>query len=118
MQKIEHDLTITIEENGALAEVLIPAFELNDIRRERDEYLTQTVSDLYDRVVYMVRSCGLEEGKHLRMDLSYRGMTASTSGWQESRRERQEMLKQDINPLFNQLLEIEKFMEKTKELRQ
>ena len=60
MQKIEHDVTVTIEENGALAEVLIPAFELNDIRRERKEYLAQTASDLYDRVVYMVRSQKLE----------------------------------------------------------
>ena len=60
MQKIEQDITVVIEEFGAIAEVLIPAFEMNDLRREQDEYLAQTASDLYDRVVYMVRTNRLQ----------------------------------------------------------
>lgn len=109
MQKIEHDLTITIEENGALAEVLIPAFELNDIRRERKEYLAQTASDLYDRVVYMVRSQNLEydpeldesgEGPLVTITVAIGVASMSTAFWLEDRRERQNRLKELINECF------------------
>jgi hypothetical protein len=108
MQKIEQDVYVTIEECGALAEVVIPFWELNDIRRERDEYLAQTASDLYDRVVYMVRSEDLEyepplsEGESplveitLRMDM----FVVSSEFWRETRRERQDKLKDLINELF------------------
>lgn len=108
MQKIEEDVYVTIEECGALAEVVIPFWELNDIRRERDEYLAQTASDLYDRVVYMVRSEDLEyepplsEGERplveitLRMDI----FVVSSEFWRETRRERQDKLKDLINELF------------------
>jgi hypothetical protein len=108
MQKIEEDVYVTIEECGALAEVVIPFWELNDIRRERDEYLAQTASDLYDRVVYMVRSEDLEyepplsEGESplveitLRMDM----FVVSSEFWRETRRERQDRLKELINELF------------------
>lgn len=117
MQKIEQDVTIVIEENGALAEVLIPAFELNDIRRERDEYLAQTASDLYDRVVYMVRKDGLEydpeldendEGPLVSLSVSMGVFTASTSFWRETRRERQYKLKEAINEAFQSVLIMKK----------
>jgi hypothetical protein len=110
MQKIEHDVYVIITELGAQAEVVIPPLELNDIRRERDEYLSQTASDLYDRVVYMVRSEGLEydpvldeaeEGPLLEIQVRMGMFSMSTAFWCETRRERQEKLKASVNELFN-----------------
>ena len=108
MQKIEEDVYVTIEECGALAEVVVPFWELNDIRRERDEYLAQTASDLYDRVVYMVRSGGLEydppleedEGPLVEVTVRMGMFVVSSEFWREARRERQDRLKDLINELF------------------
>lgn len=106
MQKIKRDLVVTIEELDALAEVRIPAFELNDIRRERDEYLSQTASDLYDRVVYMVRAAEMEEGEDPKLTLQLTMDDRSVVGtvWLPTRRERQEWLKKVINELFGRLM--------------
>ena len=110
MQKIEHDVYVIIEELGAQAEVVIPPMELNDIRRERDEYLAQTASDLYDRVVYMVRSEKLEyrpdvdengEGPALEIQVRMGMFSMSSTFWMETRRERQDKLKVSVNELFN-----------------
>ena len=120
MQKIEHDVTVTIEENGALAEVLIPAFELNDIRRERKEYLAQTASDLYDRVVYMVRSQKLEydpqldesdEGPQVTITVSVGVASMSTAFWMEERRERQNRCMSAINECFDGALRMQTHLE-------
>lgn len=117
MQKIEHDIYVIISELGAQAEVVIPPLEMNDIRRERDEYLAQTASDLYDRVVYMVRSEGLEydpeldeeeEGPFVDLTLRMSFMSLSSRFWMETRRERQEKLKHSINELFRMLMNMKK----------
>ena len=117
MQKIEHDVYVIITELGAQAEVVIPPMELNDIRRERDEYLSQTASDLYDRVVYMVRSEGLEydpaldeaeEGPLLEIQVRMGMFSMSSAFWRETRRERQDKLMQLVNELFAGLLNMKK----------
>lgn len=117
MQKIEHDVHIIINELGAEAHVVIPPLELNDIRRERDEYLAQTASDMYDRVVFMVRSEGLEYDPELdehddgplveiqvRMDM----FSMSSAFWCETRRQRQDRLMQLVNQVFNGVLNMKK----------
>ena len=120
MRKIEHDVTLTIEENGALAEVRIPAFELNDIRRERNEYLAQTASDLYDRIVYMVRSQGLEydpaidesdEGPLVSVSVNIGSCNMSTAFWFEERRERQNRCMSAANECFEGALRMQKHLE-------
>jgi hypothetical protein len=117
MQKIEHDVYVTIEECGALAEVVIPPLELNDIRRERDEYLAQTASDLYDRVVYMVRSAQLEydpvldeaeEGPLVTIEVRMGNIQMSSAFWLETRRERQDKLEVAVNELFAMVLNMKK----------
>ena len=117
MQKIEHDVYVTITELGAQAEVVIPPLELNDIRRERNEYLAQTASDLYDRVVYMVRSEGLiydpaldegEEGPLVTIEVRMGNIQMSSAFWMEERRARQEKLKVAINELFAMVLDMKK----------
>jgi Asp-tRNA(Asn)/Glu-tRNA(Gln) amidotransferase A subunit family amidase len=116
MQKIEHDVYVIITELGAQAEVVIPPLELNDIRRERDEYLSQTASDLYDRVVYMVRSEGLEhdpvldegEGPAVELEVRMGMFSTSTVFWRETRRERQDRLKEVINEAFARVLNMQK----------
>ena len=117
MQKIEDDVYVIISELGAQAEVVIPPMELNDIRRERNEYLAQTASDLYDRVVYMVRSEGLEYDPELdengdgpAIDIAVRMgvFVVSTTFWRDTRRERQDRLKELINELFNSVLNMKK----------
>lgn len=117
MQKIEDDVYVIISELGAQAEVVIPPMELNDIRRERNEYLAQTASDLYDRIVFMVRSQELEYDPELdenddgpAVDIAVRmGMfSMSTTFWRETRRERQDRLKELINELFNGVLNMKK----------
>jgi hypothetical protein len=117
MQKIEHDVYVIITELGAQAEVVIPPLELNDIRRERDEYLAQTASDLYDRVVYMVRSEALEydpvldeasEGPLLEIEVRMGMFSMSTAFWRETRRERQDWLRNRINELFAGVLNMKK----------
>ena len=117
MQKIEQDITVVIEEFGAIAEVLVPAFEMNDIRREQDEYLAQTASDLYDRVVYMVRSNRLQydpeldedqEGPLVKLTLSMGFISLSSAFWRDTRRERQDKLKHSIIELFRMLLNMKK----------
>lgn len=117
MQKIEHDVYVIITELGAQAEVVIPPMSLNDIRIERDEYLAQTASDLYDRVVFMVRSEGLEydpaldengEGPLLELELRMGMFSMSTAFWRETRRERQDKLKASINELFRGVLNMKK----------
>ena len=115
MQKIEHDVYVTIEECGAQAEVVIPPIDLNDLRRERDEYLAQTASDLYDRIVYMVRSEGLEydpklseeEGPVVEIEVRMGMFSTSTSFWRETRRERQDRLKEVINEAFARVLNMQ-----------
>jgi len=116
MQKIEHDVYVTIEECGALAEVVIPSLELNDIRRERNEYLAQTASDLYDRVVYMVRSekleydpvLGEDEGPLVTIEVRMGNIQMSSAFWLETRRARQDRLKTAINELFVLVLDMRK----------
>jgi hypothetical protein len=117
MQKIEHDVYVIITELGAQAEVVIPPLELNDIRRERDEYLAQTASDMYDRVVYMVRSEKLEydpvldeasEGPLLEIEVRMGMFSMSSAFWRETRRERQDRLMRIVNELFNGLLNMKK----------
>lgn len=116
MQKIKQDVTIVVEEFGAQAEVLIPAFELNDLRRERDEYLAQTVSDLYDRVVYMVRSNNLQydpeldeedEGPLVTITVSVGACSMSSAFWMDNRRERQNHCKKVVNECFEGALRMQ-----------
>lgn len=99
---MSEDLTLTIEELDALAEVLIPAMELKDIRREPEEYLAQTASDLYDRVVYMVRANKMEEGPEPRLSIQLqRGIwSAHRETWLETRRQRQDWLKKSIVEMY------------------
>lgn len=115
--EITEDVYVTIEENGAQAEVVIPPLELNDIRRERDEYLAQTASDLYDRVVYMVRKEGLEydpeldegdEGPLVTLEVRMGNIMTSSAFWMETRRERQDKLKKAINECFQSLMILRK----------
>lgn len=116
MQKIEHDVYVIISELGAQAEVVIPPLELNDIRRERDEYLAQTASDLYDRVVYMVRSEQLEydpvldegEGPAVELEVRMGMFSTSTVFWRETRRERQDRLKEVANEAFARVLNMQR----------
>jgi hypothetical protein len=116
MRKIELDVYVTIEECGALAEVVIPPLELNDIRRERNEYLAQTASDLYDRVVYMVRSerleydpvLGEDEGPLVTIEVRMGNIQMSSAFWLETRRARQDKLKTAINELFVLVLDMRK----------
>lgn len=117
MQKIEQDVYVIISELGAEATVVIPPLELNDIRRERDEYLAQTASDLYDRVVYMVRSEGLEydpeldeeqEGPLVEIQVRMGMFSMSSAFWMETRRERQDKLKASVNELFNGVMNMKK----------
>lgn len=117
MQKIEQDVYIIITELGAQAEVVIPPFELNDIRRERNEYLAQTASDLYDRVVYMVRSEKLEydpvldeaeEGPLVEIEVRMGVFSVSSSFWRETRRERNDKLKVAVNELFILVMDMKK----------
>jgi hypothetical protein len=91
--------------------------ELNEIRRERNEYLAQTASDLYDRVVYMVRSEGLEydpeldeaeEGPLVTIEVRMGNIQMSSAFWLETRRERQDKLKVAINELFAMVLNMKK----------
>jgi hypothetical protein len=116
MQKIEQDVYVIISELGAQAEVVIPPMELNDIRRERNEYLAQTASDLYDRIVYMVRSAQLEydpaldeeEGPLVTIEVRMDNIQMSSAFWLETRRERQDKLKVAINELFAMVLDMKK----------
>ena len=117
MQKIEHDVYVIIEELGAQAEVVIPPMELNDIRRERDEYLSQTASDLYDRVVYMVRSEKLEyrpdvdengDGPVREIQVRMGMFSMASTFWMETRRERQDRLRALVNELFNGVCNMKK----------
>lgn len=119
MQKTEitEDVYVTIDENGAQAEVVIPPLELNDIRRERDEYLAQTASDLYDRVVYMVRKDGVEydpaldendEGPLVTLEVRMGNIMMSSAFWMETRRDRQNKLRVTINELFAMVLNMRK----------
>jgi hypothetical protein len=96
---------------------IFPPLELNEIRRERDEYLSQTASDLYDRVVYMVRSEGLEydpvldeteDGPAVEINVRMGMFSMSSSFWRETRRERQDRLKELVNELFAGLLNMKK----------
>jgi hypothetical protein len=117
MQKIEQDVHIIINELGAEAHVVIPPLELNDIRRERDEYLAQTASDMYDRVVFMVRSEGLEydpeldehdDGPTVEINVRMGMFSMSSAFWCETRRERQDKLMRVVNELFAGLLNMKK----------
>ena len=117
MQKIEQDVYVIITELGAQAEVVIPPLELTDIRRERDEYLAQTASDLYDRVVYMVRSEKLEydpvldeedEGPVVEIEVRMGMFSVSSSFWRETRRERNDKLKVAVNELFILVMDMKK----------
>jgi hypothetical protein len=110
MQKIEEDVYIIITELGAEAMVVIPPISLNDLRIERDEYLSQTTSDLYDRVVYMVRSHELEydpvldeteDGPLVEIQVRMGIFSMSTSFWRDTRRERQDSLRTAVNELFD-----------------
>lgn len=110
MQKIEEDVYVIITELGAEACVVIPPISLNDPRIERDEYLAQTASDLYDRVVYMVRSHELEydpvldeteDGPLVEIEVRMGIFSTSTSFWRDTRRERQDSLRTAVNGLFD-----------------
>lgn len=117
MQKIEHDVYVIITELGAEACVVIPPISLNDIRMERNEYLAQTASDLYDRVVYMVRANQLEydpvldeteEGPLVEIEVRMGMFAVSSSFWRDTRRERQDKLKQVVNELFILVMDMKK----------
>ena len=117
MRKIDEDVYITITELDAKAEVVIPPLELNDIRRERNEYLAQTASDLYDRVVYMVRSNEMEydpeldeedEGPLVQIEVRMGNIMMTSSFWMETRRERQNKLMVAVNELFAMVLNMRK----------
>jgi hypothetical protein len=116
MQRIEHDVSIVITELGAEATVVIPPIDLNEIRIERNEYLSQTASDLYDRVVFMVRSANLEydpplgddEGPLVEIEVRMGIFCVSTSFWRETRRERQDRLMGAVNELFLMVLNMQK----------
>jgi hypothetical protein len=116
MQRIDEDVYVTIEECGAQAQVVIPPLELNEIRRERNEYLAQTASDLYDRVVFMIRSQSLEydpaldedEGPLVTLEVRMGNIQMSSAFWLEERRARQEKLKVAINELFMLVLNMRK----------
>lgn len=117
MQKIEEDVYVIITELGAEAMVVIPPISLNDLRIERDEYLAQTASDLYDRVVYMVRSHELEydpvldeteDGPLVEIKVRMGNIMTSNAFWSDTRRERQDRLRVAVNELFASLLMIRK----------
>lgn len=117
MQKIEHDVYVIITELGAEAMVVIPPVDMNDIMRERDEYLAQTASDLYDRVVYMVRTHELEydpeldeagDGPQVEIQVRMGMFSMSTLFWRDSRRERQDRLKTAVVELFRSVLNMKK----------
>lgn len=117
MQKIEHDVYVIITELGAEAMVVIPPVDMNDIMRERDEYLAQTASDLYDRVVYMVRTHELEydpeldeagDGPQVEIQVRMGMFSMSTLFWRDSRRERQDRLKTAVVELFRSVLDMKK----------
>ena len=120
MLKIEQDVYVMIEELGAQAEVVIPPIDLNDLRIERDEYLAQTASDLYDRIVYMVRANQLEydpaldeeeEGPLVTLQVKMGNITTSTAFWRDSRRARQDRLKEVINEMFDSVLMMKKHLD-------
>lgn len=120
MQKIEHDIILTIDELGAQAEVIIPPIDLNDIRIERDEYLAQTAYDLYDRVVYMVRKENLEydpeldeneEGPLVSITLKMNVFSVSTAFWRDTRRERQNRVKELAPELFESVLQMKRHLD-------
>lgn len=106
--KINDDVLLTIEEAGALAEVVIPALDLNDIRTERDEYMARTASDVYDRVVYMVRSSELthEDDPQVQVCIHLGIASMCTSFWMDKRRERQDRLKQLVPEMFEQVIRL------------
>lgn len=117
MKKIEHDIHMVITELDAQAEVVIPPLEMNDLMRERDEYLAQTAADLYDRVVYMVRSNNMEydpkldeeeDGPFVEIMLKMNFMTVATRFWLETRRQRQDRLRTAVNELFQMLMNMKK----------
>jgi hypothetical protein len=117
MLKIEQDVYVMIDELGAQAEVVIPPIDLNDLRIERDEYLAQTASDLYDRIVYMVRANQLEydpaldeeeEGPLVTIGVRMGNITMNTAFWCETRRERQNRLKTAVNECFEGVLRMKK----------
>lgn len=114
MKKIDTDLTMVIEELDALAEVLIPSIDLNDIRREREEYVAQTASDLYDRVVYMVRSHEMEEGDdpQVKIEMRMGPWCANRETWLPSRRERQEWLKKSSVEMLRSLEKARDYVER------
>lgn len=117
MEKIEQDIYLTIDELGAMGEVVIPPIDMNNLRIERDEYLAQTASDLYDRVVYMVRKENLEydpeldeneEGPLVSITLTMGVFSMSTAFWRDTRRERQNRIKELVNELFQSVLRMKK----------
>ena len=116
MQKIEQDVHVIITELGAQAHVVIQPIDMNDPRREIDEYLAQTASDLYDRVVYMVRSGNLEydppleeeEGPVVEIEVRMGIFSVSSSFWRETRRERNDKLKVAVNELFILVMDMKK----------
>jgi hypothetical protein len=117
MKNIHHDVHVIISELGAQAHAVMTPISLNDLRIERNEYLANTASDLYDRVVYMVRSEGLEEGLAVNEDgfgptveieLRMNIFSVSSAFWFETRRERQNRLKAVINELFSLVMNMQK----------
>jgi len=117
MKNIEHDVHVIISELGAQAHAVMTPISLNDLRIERNEYLANTASDLYDRVVYMVRSEGLEEGfavdedgsgPTVEIELRMNSFSVSSAFWFETRRERQNRLKEVINELFLLVMSMQK----------
>jgi len=117
MKNIEHDVHVIIAELGAQAHAVMTPISLNDLRMERNEYLANTASDLYDRVVYMVRSEKLEKnipvdedgyGPVVEIELRMNIFSVSSSFWFETRRERQDRLKVVINELFLLVMDMQK----------
>lgn len=117
MLKIEDEVRVRIEELGVQAEVVIPALELNDIRRERKEYLAQTASDLYDRVVYMIRANDIkynpdededDEGPLVTLTVTVGIASMSSAFWIDDRRDRQNHCRKVINDCFDGALRMKK----------
>lgn len=110
MRKVEHVLTVTIEHNGALAEAVVLPVDLNDLRREQDDFLAQTASDMYDRVIYMMRTNDISERGPMSLKLQMHDFQMTTS-WDDhslsmSRKLREAQLRDAIVETFNELMNV------------
>jgi len=59
------DVKFSIEQDGCLAEVVIPVEIMRELGDTRREYMGNTANDLYDRVRFMVRRVEAEREQAL-----------------------------------------------------